>query len=90
MAPRHATGYHRVQGPGVTGHPGCDAGKVAGRGAQHTNMFSLGGEGERCSVHADGQHVLPVLSRVVTFRLEKEELGLLRNIHHASGRSKGL
>ena len=90
MVPCHATGNHRVEGPGVASYPGCDAGKIAARGAQNTNMISLCGEGERCSIHTDRQHILPVLSRVVTFRLVQEELGLLRNVYHASGGGEGL
>ena len=69
----------------MAGHPCSDAGKVpTTRGAQDTNMLSLSGEREGCSIHHEWANILPVVSRVITLRMKEEELSLLLNIDHAS------
>jgi hypothetical protein len=91
VTPGHPTRYDRVQGLGVASHPCSDTSKVgATRGAQDTNMLSLRGEREGCSIHDDGADFLPVVSRVVTLGMEEEQLGLLQNIDHTSGGGEGL
>ena len=86
MVPGHPTGNDRVQGLNVSRDPCCDAGKVGStRGAQDTHVLSLGGEGKGCSVHGDGVHIQPVLSRVVALGMVEKELGLLWDINHAPG-----
>ena len=91
MAPGHTTGYHRVEGLGVGGQPSSDTGEVgATGGTEYTNVLGLGGEGKSCSIHHDRADFLPVVGRVVAFRVEEKQLRLLPHIDHASGCSEGL
>lgn len=71
VTPGHPAGNDSIEGLGVASNPSSDAGKVgAGSRAQDTHMLSLCGEGEGCSIHSDGEYIMPVLSRVVTLWLE--------------------
>ena len=86
MVPGHPTRNDRVKGLDMSRDPCRDTGKIgATGGTQDTNMFGLGGEGKGFSVHCDGIGVQPILSRVVTLGLVKQQLGLLRDVDHAPG-----
>ena len=62
-------------------YSGSDTGKVgATRAAKDTDMISLWGEGEGCSIHDDGAGFMPVVSRLVSLRVEEEKLGFLWHI----------
>ena len=57
MTPGYPAQYDRVERLSVASHPGCDTSKVGATiETQDTDMLSLSGKKDSCSVHDDGAY----------------------------------